>query len=267
MFGDVVASNVVGYQNAGVNQGYTLATPTFYAIGGEAVDIQSIKPVGDNVPTGSDYLHFLKFQLLDENSAIQDGKTYYWLDYDYIPEEEWDDPFTVYGWYTKASPTSATDGKAVLSITPGTAVYMQCPNEGVSLCFSGEVGNKEVTIGINQGYTLFGNPYPTAVALKDMTPIGANVPTGSDYLHFLKFQFLDENSAIKEGKTYYWLNYDYIPEEEWDDPFTVYGWYTKASPTSATDGKVADAFSMNAGEGVYMQCPNAGVSINVKGLK
>ena len=61
---------VVGYQNLAIEQGYTLATPTFYAVGGGAISIQDIKPSA-NASTGIDGINFVKFQLLDENSEVK----------------------------------------------------------------------------------------------------------------------------------------------------------------------------------------------------
>ena len=134
MFGDVVASNVVGYQNLSVNEGKTLATPTFYAVNGADIDIQNIIPSGDNVPDGSSG-NAISFYFLNANSQ-PDGKTYYWQNRTIQPPIPGFPSFDVYGWYTTTEPMDATSAKATFNMQAGKGFYVTS-SKACSLNFKG----------------------------------------------------------------------------------------------------------------------------------
>ena len=261
MFADVTSANVVGYANSSLTDGTNVTTPMFYKVGGGAVDVQDIIP-SDNAPDGGNVSSQLSFQILDKDALIVGNLTYYWHNRDVqlpfpLPS------YTLKGWYTKATPTSATDGKAVLTINPGEAVYLKCPIEGVTLGYSGEVKTSELNISVNNGRTLVGNPFPVNYSIQNITPIGENVPDGGQTTMQIQFQRLAKDSTVRDNVTYYWHNRDVqlpfpLPS------YSLNGWYTKATPTSATDGKAT--LELLPGEGVYVNCPVDGISFNFAGL-
>ena len=126
MFADVTSANIVGYQEIGVENGYTLTTPTFYAVGGGAVDIQTIIPTGANVPDGSS-TDKVRFQFLNEKSEV--AGTYYWRDF---TKDYKGTLVTFKGWYDKMS-ASKTDLPATLPIPAGCGLYLNCPVADVTL--------------------------------------------------------------------------------------------------------------------------------------
>jgi hypothetical protein len=109
-----------------VNQGKTLSTPTFYSVNGGSVNIQDIVPAGENVPDGSG--ETVSFYFLDANSQL-DGSVYYWQNREIQPPLAFLPKFTVYGWYTKANPSNADDGKASIDVTSGKGFYVTSPTE------------------------------------------------------------------------------------------------------------------------------------------
>ena len=258
MFADVTSANIVGYQNLSVNEGKTLATPTFYAVNGADIDIQNIIPSGDDVPDGSSG-NVISFYFLNANSG-RDGSIYYWQNRTVQPPIPGFPSFDVYGWYTTPDPMDATSAKAVLTIPAGKAFYMSSPK----VCFltvSGEVAKKDVNVGLNVGKTIVGNPIPADMDIQQITPIGDDVPDGSSG-NVISFYFLNANSG-RDGSIYYWQNRTVQPPIPGFPSFDVYGWYTTPDPMDASSAKAT--FNMQAGKGFYLTSPKA-CSLNFKGI-
>ena len=114
-FGDGIESaNTVGYQNKDARAKNVVLISTFYSIGTQGIDINSIVPVGDDVDGGGN----TNIQILDNLNKTT--ASYIWLTEDEWGVEDGD------GWYADDMETKIQDGD--VTFAPGDGFLFQSPN-------------------------------------------------------------------------------------------------------------------------------------------
>ena len=183
---------MVGYQQKSLQAGSTMTGCTFVPVAGGNVNIQDIKPTGDNIDTGD-----VNIQTL--NAYGQTIATY-----SYYGADEWDDGSEA-GWYDD-------DGLVDVSFAAGTGLWVAAPDAETTLTFSGKVSTSDVVIQLRAGSTATANVMPTDLAIQDILPAGDNIDTGDVNIQTLNAY----------GQTL--ATYSYYGADEWDDGSEA-GWY------------------------------------------
>ena len=165
---------------------------TFVPVAGGNVNIQDIKPNGDNIDTGDVYIQTL-------NAYGQKVATYV-----YYGQDEFDDDCPA-GWYDD-------DGLVDVTFAAGTGLWVAAPDAETTLTFSGKVPTSDVVVQLRTGFTATANVMPTNLAIQDILPAGDNIDTGDVYIQTL-------NAYGQKIATYV-----YYGEDEWDDGSEA-GWY------------------------------------------
>ena len=165
---------------------------TFLPVAGGDVNIQDIKPSGDNIDTGDVYIETLNAygQMLSL--------------YSYYGADEWDDG-SVAGWYDD-------DGLVDVTFAAGTGLWVGAPDAETTLTFAGKVPTADVVVQLRAGFTATANMMPTDMNIQDILPAGENINTGDVYI-----ETLNAYGQMVSLYTYY-------GEDEWDDG-SVAGWY------------------------------------------
>ena len=176
---EVVSSNIVGYQKVELQPGFNFVAPQFTAVGGGAIDLQSIKlDVADEDATGGDNI-----QILDEGGGTV--AQYYWLP----PEASGAETA---GWFDE------NFDPAEVSVENGLSVLLESSDE-LSVTVSGEVSPEDFTVASVAGFNFVGNASPVAIDIQDIKlGIADEEASGGDNI-----QILDDGGATIAQ--YYWL--------------------------------------------------------------
>ena len=165
---------------------------TFVPVGGGDVNIQDIKPSGDNIDTGD-----VNIQTLNAY-----GQTV--ASYVYYGEDEYDDGCPA-GWYDD-------DGLVNVTFAAGTGLWVAAPDAETTLTYSGAVPKSDVVVQLRQGSTATANVMPIEVSIQDLLPAGDSIDTGDVNIQTLNAY----------GQTL--ASYVYYGEDEYDDGCPA-GWY------------------------------------------
>ena len=214
------SANTVGYSQPTFRQGATLFTPTFEGVGTDSINIQDIKPVGDDVD-GDGGINLQT--LASDGTAGAVGLAWY-------------DDGTDSGWYDENDDTPDT------LITKGTSFWISFPNATTKLNIAGEVQNAAVDLPLVQGATAVGNPYPVAINVQTIIPVGDDV----DGDGAINLQTLAADGTAGEIGL------------AWYDDGTDSGWYDENDDTPAT--------MIQPGEGLWVSSPNATTSLRFPGF-
>ena len=214
------SANTVGYSQPTFRQGYTLFTPMFEGVGTDVINIQDIKPVGDNV----DGEGGINLQTLTATGTAGDVQLAWW------------DDGTDSGWYDE------NDDTPDAMIAKGQSFWISFPDATTKLNIAGEVRNASVDIPLNQGFTAIGNPYPVAINIQTVIPIGDDV----DGEGGINLQTLTATGTAGDVQLAWW------------DDGTDSGWYDENDDTPAT--------MIQSGEGLWVSSPNATTSLRFPGF-
>ena len=214
------SSNTVGYEQPTFRQGFTLFAPTFADVGTDQIDIQSIKPVGDNVDGDGG----INLQTLASDGTQGDVFL------------AWYDDGTDSGWYD-----SNDDTPSVL-LNKGDAFWISFPDATTKLNVAGEVKNAATDYPLVQGFTAVGNPYPIAVNIQTIIPVGDAV----DGDGAISVQTL--TAVGTQGDVFL----------AWYDDGTDSGWYDSNDDTPAT--------MIQPGEGLWVASPDSTTSLRFPGF-
>ena len=195
---EVVSSNIVGYQKVTLQPGFNFVAPQFTAVGGGAIDLQSLHlDIDDSVAEGADAIG-----ILDEGG--NPVATYYWLPKDAFGGEKsgWvDDNFEL----------------AQVSIDNGVSVLLDSSDD-LTVTISGEVSTNDSQVITVQGFNFIGNSTPVSIDIQDIQlDIDDSLAEGADAIGILD----DGGNPIA---TYYWLPKDAFGGEKsgWvDDNFEL----------------------------------------------
>ncbi len=230
----IVSSDIVGYQNVDLANGYSLFTATFKGIGDvttfDLTDMVPKTPGGVNI-TGNN-----KVQVFLLDTAGNYGTTYSWYG-------------SLGGWSTDNGESTIGSGAVTIGDGVGVAVY----NQLKVLATTGAESTARQAVSTNavfqvsgaveltpanatvSGYSLSGNSTPVAVDLAEITPVTTNgvTITGNN-----KVQVFLLDTAGNYGTTYSWYG-------------SLSGWSTDNGQSVVQAGAV----KLNPGQGfaVYNQ--------------
>ena len=196
---DVVSSDIVGYQDVEVINGYSLFTVTFKNIGEtETFDLNTLVP---KTPAGVDISGDNKVQIYVLDSAGNYGDTIAWCGK------------TLKGWSKDSGATKIADGEVTIGNGQGIAVYnnLKVNANGVeatknatasSLIFlvSGKVDLTCANVAVS-GYSVNGNSTPVTI---DLTSIVPKTPAGVTVSGDNKIQVYLLDDAGNYGDTIAW---------------------------------------------------------------
>ena len=185
---DVVSSNIVGYQKVTLQPGFNFVAPQFTAVGGDSIDLQSIRlDVADEDATGDDNI-----QILDEGGATL--ATYYWNPADWFGGEK-------SGWVDDNGELADVELQNGLGILIDSA-------DDATVTVSGEVSETDAVVESVAGFNFVGNSSPVSINIQDIQiDVADEEATGDDNI-----QILDEGGATLA--TYYWNPADWFGGEK-----------------------------------------------------
>jgi hypothetical protein len=215
----LASANVVGYAGTSLQNGATIVTPQFSDVGASTFDLTKFQPVG------SECYNNVSISVLDEYGAPL--KIYSWTD---AGGADWD---TADVW------VDTDDNSIVTSIPllPGQAVFVQGSSSDQLLQSAGQVREEDVTLQLQNGCTLGGNPFPVKFGLADI------LPTGTECYNNISISVLDEYGAPL--KIYSWTD---AGGPEWD---TADVW------VDTDDNSIVTSVDVNAGSGLFIQGSNS----------
>ena len=193
---DVQSANVVGYETLNIlANDYTMFGMNFEAVDGGSVTLGDLKGsfLGGGAMPDADNILIWK-----------DGeyKYYYWGVWSDPENPEWDNL-----WYD-GDDMEASD----VTIEPGVACWYLRKSDATTLTIAGGVKLTPTTVTIlANDYTMFSNPYPTSIALKDLkvvNPFGGGAMPDADNILIWK---------DGEYKYYYWGVWSDPENPEWDN--------------------------------------------------
>lgn len=232
-FGDVVSSDVVGYDTFGLRgSGAAIGVgASFLPVGDEGLTLGNLSVTGYAAADG--YADF-QIQAKQLDGAGRGGTTYYWCDF----EEEGD----VYkGWYDEDM-NEYND----LELAPGEGLWVYSPSTDFKVQSSGAVPKSSISVTLrgSGAAKMVANPMPTTLTLGQVTVDGYDSNDG--YADF-QIQAKKLDGAGRGGTTYYFCDF----EEEGD---VYFGWYDE-DMNDYNDVEVA------AGEGLWIYSPSTAFSV------
>ena len=228
-FGDVVSSDVVGYDTSTLNSsGNTAIGASFLEVGGVANKMSDIQITG----YGTEYTD----GMIVASKLTPGGSTaasYTWIDFS---DEE---AGTFYGWYNEDGSEDYND----VSLAPGEGLWLQ--GSGFSMQSSGKVPGSSISVTLtSEGNRLVANPMPTTLSMGDVSVTGY----GDSYTDGMIVA-----SKLTSGGTtaasYVWI--DFSDEEAG----TYYGWYNEDGSEDYNNDE------LSAGEALWVQSPSSDYSI------
>ena len=214
------SANTVGYSQPTFRQGSTLFAPMFEDVGTDRINIQEIKPVGPDVSGDG----LINLQTLTASGTAGDVQL------------AWYDDGTDSGWYDE------NDETPDIYFEKGDAFWIYFNNNTTALNIAGEVKNAAMDYPLGAGSTAVGNPYPVAINVQTIIPIGDDV--SGDGL--INLQTLSASGTAGDIQL------------AWYDDGTDSGWYDESDDTPAT--------MIQPGEGLWVYSPNATTSLRFPGF-
>ena len=178
----------MGYQKVTLQPGFNFVAPQFTAVGGGAIDLQSIKlDVADEDASGADNI-----QVLDEGGATLG--MYFWNPADWFGGEK-------SGWVDDMGQL------ADVELQNGLSVLLDSSDQG-TVTISGEVATQNAIVESVAGFNFVGNSSPVAINIQDIQ-LGVNDDdaTGNDNI-----QILDDGGATIA--MYFWNPADWFGGEK-----------------------------------------------------
>ena len=209
---EIQSSNIVGYSQSTLQNGFTMVTPQFVDCTGAQMDVQ------DLVATGTKVVDNVKIQFL--NSFGITTNTVMWADGSDLDEKEegycWSDP----SWEAKI---------VGLKLAPGQGLWVSGKTTAQNVQSSGAVSTSDAFVRLCNGFTPCGNPFPVEYDLQDLTASGTKVVDN------VKIQFL--NSFGITTNTVMWADGSDLEEKEegycWSDP----SWEAKITGVKIAPGQ------------------------------
>lgn len=233
-FGDVVSSDVVGYDTFGLRgSGAAIgAGASFLKVDDSDLTLGDVTITG----YGSEYAEF-QIQAKQLDGAGRGGTTYYWVDASVDGDE-------FYGWYNDDGSVCYNN----LKLVPGEGLWIYSPSSTYKVQSSGKVPKAPISVTLRGGGAakMVSNPMPATLTLGDITVSGYNETEG--YADF-QVQAKKLDGAGRGGTTYYWVDAKV-------DGDTFYGWYND-------DGSIdySDTVEVAPGEGLWIYSPSTNFSV------
>ncbi len=232
-FGDVVSSDVVGYDTFGLRgSGAAIGVgASFLPVGDEGLTLGDLAVTGYDAADG--YADF-QIQAKQLDGAGRGGTTYYWCDF----EEDGD----VYkGWYDEDMNEYNN-----LELAPGEGLWVYSPSTDFKVQSSGAVPKTSISVTLrgSGAAKMVANPMPTTLTLGQVTIDGYDSSDG--YADF-QIQAKKLDGAGRGGTTYYFCDFE-------EDGDVYFGWYDE-DMNDYNDVEVA------AGEGLWIYSPSTDFSV------
>ena len=232
-FGDVVSSDVVGYDTLGLRGSGAAkgAGASFLPVGGDNLTLGDIKIVGYDVAEGYADFEVIAKQL---DGAGRGGTAYSWCDF----EEEGE---KYYGWYDEDM-NCYND----LELVPGEGLWIYSPSTEMTVQSAGAVAKTSIAVTLrgSGAAKMCSNPMPVTLNLGDIVVVGYDINDGYADFEIVAKQL---DGAGRGGIAYSWCDF----EEEGE---TYYGWYDE-DMNEYNDVEVA------AGEGLWIYSPSTDFSV------
>ena len=232
-FGDVVSSDVVGYDQTALRGGGQAAGAgaSFLNVDGSELTLGDIAAVGYDTTEG-----YADFEVVAKklDGAGRGGIAYSWCDF----EEEGE---TYKGWFD-ADMNEYNDEP----LAPGEGLWVYSPSTSFKIQSSGAVPKSSISVALRGGgqAKMVANPMPATLTLGQITVSGYDPDDG-----YADFEIIAKklDGAGRGGTAYSWCDF----EEEGE---TYYGWYD-ADMNEYNDVEVA------AGEGLWIYSPSTAFSV------
>ena len=256
-FGDLV-SQVVGYKNKNLREGFTMAAPMFL----NTTDASVVK-LGDLTVTGytaydsaafsggtSGEVYLIVLDSLGRTKKDSQGNdmSYFYYD-DLATDPVWGGQGA--GWYTMGATLKLDADKITFDV--GDALWIAGKNGYTVLC-KGQVLSGNTNIPLQEGFTPCGNPYPVEIPLANFAVTGytaydpATFSGGtSGEVYLIVLDSLGRTAKDENGNDKSYFYYDDLATDTTWGGFGS-GWYTMgaASKLDAENTKFA------AGEGLWV---------------
>ena len=232
-FGDVVSSDVVGYDQTALRGGGQAAGAgaSFIRVDGNATTLSDIGVTGYDTTEG--YADF-EVEAKQLDGAGRGGTGYCWCDFE-------EDGVTYKGWFD-GDMNEYND----LELAPGEGLWVYSPSTSFKLQSSGSVPKTSISVTLRGGGQgkMVANPMPATLTLGQITVSGYDTEEG--YADFeIEAKKLD--GAGRGGTGYCWCDFE-------EDGVTYYGWYD-GDMNEYNDVEVA------AGEGLWIYSPSTSYSV------
>lgn len=226
-FWPLLVFTFVGYSGSQLRDKATIVAPQFLTIGKAdgSFALQDFKPNGEG------FVDNVFISLMDKYGLIT--KSYVWVDYAGEGEDKcWADGDT-YDWPEEE-----------VFFMPGQGLWIDGVNTDQSVVGSGEVSRSDVLVQLRDKATQTGNPFPTQLALQDITPIGEG------FVDNVFISLMDKYGLIT--KSYVWVDYAGEGEDKcWADGDT-YDWPEEEVFFAPGQGLWVDAVNTDQ----YLQFPS-----------
>ena len=223
---EVVSSNIVGYQKVTLQPGFNFVAPQFTAVGGGAIDLQSIKlDVADEDATGGDSI-----QILDDGGSTVE--TYFWFPKDWTASGENS------GWVD-----GSTGDPVDMTLDSGLSVLLDSASDA-TVTIAGEVSPNAAEVVTVAGFNFVGNASPVVIDIQDIQiDVDDADATGGDSI-----QILDDGGSTIE--TFFWF------PAEWTASGTKSGW---------VDGSTGDLAEVDLapGQGFLLDIATDGTTVTI----
>lgn len=249
---DVVSSDIVGYQEIEIPQGYSMYTVTFKNVGGGEFDLTTIKLLNsaskemddDNSTTPTqrsrNKVSFQKIDLATGNLVA--------TSYDYTSRN-------LVGW--RKDGTAAVEGDVTFKDGEGIYIY-NGQGDSVKFLVSGSVALTPITAAIPNGYSIIGN----------MTPVRVDV-SKIKLLNSAKIEMDDDNSTTPSQRSRNKVSFQKLNATTGNLLSTAYDYTSRNGTGWRKDGtQIAEGTEYlepgeaiyiynTQGENIYLQFPSA----------
>lgn len=223
---DVYSSNIVGYQKVALQPGFNFVAPQFVAIGGDSIDLQSIRlNVADE-----DVSYVDNIQVLDDG-----GSTI--VSYVWVPAAD-----TASG-EKSGCVDNDTGDLAEVEVNNGQSILIEANDES-TVTISGEVPTTTASVTSVAGFNWIGNSSAVPIDIQD---IQIDIPD-EDVTYVENIQILDDGGATI-------VSYVWLPAAD-----TASG--EKSGWVDNDTGDLAEV-TLSPGQGVLLETQDAGVTITV----
>ena len=220
----MTSANIVGYDKAGLVNGFSIGGPCFAPVSKESFSIQELIPVdADGVIQYGGV-----FQLQTKNAQGKLDMLYAYVSGEDLGEETWPN-----GWYEEDYETFATK-----TFAAGEGFLFNSMLEGATLTYSGEVLTAPIKLPLVNGFSLMSNPRPVKVNIQNLIPVDAN----DEVQYGGVFQLQTKNAQGKLDMLYAYVSGEDLGEETWPN-----GWYEEDYETFATkEFEAGEGFLFNS---------------------
>ena len=234
-FGDVVSSDVVGYDTTSLLSGGAAkgVGASFLNVDGSDLTLADVSVTGYDTSEG--YADFQVYAQKLDGAGMTLGTNYCWCDF----EEEGE---TYKGWFDEDMNEYNDE-----PLVAGEGLWVYSPSTDFKLQSSGAVPKTSVAVVLRAGGAakMVVNPMPTTLTLGQISVTGYDTTEG--YADFQVYAQKLDGAGMTLGTNYCWCDF----EEEGD---VYYGWYDE-DMNEYNDTEVA------AGEGLWIYSPSTDFSV------